>query len=189
MTTPTTATTTISPQRIQALQNTLRTLLSPEWVERLNLDGYRSSSSSSSSCSLMDIGVNTQTCSDVQFYSELLRAKAAGVDHVVLTGTDFHRNQAGWRRVQEYNNLLAAMTIQANDHTEKNNGCSLALLSLMLPKLYLRPGFILTPPFKPHPKHGNRLNYIAILPTVVHLQQQQQQQASPWENVDWIMIE
>jgi TatD DNase family protein len=135
MATTTTATTTISPQRIQALQNTLRTLLSPEWAERLNLDGYRSSSSSS--CSLMDIGVNTQTCSDVQFYNELLRAKAAGVDHVVLTGTDYHRNQAGWRRVQEYNTLVATRTIQVNGHTEKNQRPS---LSLLLPKLYFTAG-------------------------------------------------
>jgi TatD DNase family protein len=150
MTTTTTATTSISPQRIQALHNTLRTLLSPEWAGRLNLDDYRSPSSSSSSpyCSLMDIGVNTQTCSDVQFYSELLRAKAAGVEHVVLTGTDYHRNQAGWRRVQEYNTLVEATATQANGHTEKNYGCGFSPLSLLLllPKLHFTAGI--------HPHHA-----------------------------------
>ena len=115
----------VSARRIETMRQTIDVLCSSEFSDRLDLDTWRKQQEESASDTvdglppipppIIDIGINTQGAPDAQFFSELLRAKAAGVEHVVFTGTDSKRNRLGWTRVREWKALVATEESQQQD--------------------------------------------------------------------------
>ena len=118
------------------MRNTIDVLCSPEFAERLDLDSWRRQHDqpTPSPPPLIDIGINTQGAPDAQFFSELLRAKVAGVEHVIFTGTDAKRNRLGWTRVQEWKALVAAEESHGQDCDQPRS------IRSILPELHFTAG-------------------------------------------------